>query len=222
MNLRVYIALTVVTSVLLLICTIAMVKVWLKLKEMRSSVAGLVRTNMVYYENTRKELENVQSNVEARVKELSAELLYLSDELAKYSCDTSLGVGNAQYQDVMGKQDKISDEVEDQAVHSGVRRSVIGSINTALESSKESLGENKESGDDISEVPTKPIVENVKAGSSRDQSTIPRVAMQDLSIGSQDLEQGKPVGSNVTSKLSSIELRDVNNSKPINPVGVVR
>ncbi|GAT76569.1 putative exported protein [Ehrlichia ruminantium] len=124
MNFQTCIALTVVTSVLLLACIIAMVKVFCKLKKIDSSIAGVARTNLMYYGSTRSELRDLSDNITLRVNELKSELLYLSDELTRHLYDKVLDIYCNQNQSISDQRSGIDEKVaqsSDPVVHSDIQ-----------------------------------------------------------------------------------------------------
>ena len=194
MNFQTCIAVTVVTSVLLLACILAMIRTLLKLKEMNRSIAGIARTNIVYYGSTCNELKNLDAKVESRVTELKSELLYLSNELTQRLCSTVHDVQSSQTQDMSDENDKVDETMHRSDVHADMQ-----------EHSKRYT----EVQEKIPEVIKKDVVASLKTNSGQTQDFIVHADVHNLPKELADVVPSLSKG-NVGSNLNSVELHHVN------------
>ncbi|QLK50795.1 hypothetical protein [Ehrlichia ruminantium] len=196
MNFQTCIALTVVTSVLLLACIIAMVKVFCKLKKIDSSIAGVARTNLMYYGSTRSELRDLSDNITLRVNELKSELLYLSDELTRHLYDKVLDIYCNQNQ-------SISDQ------RSGIDEKVAQSSNPVVHSDiQHDLQEHTETEQVVPEV-KKQYVLTSEEHHDQDEHSMMHVNARVMLGESRDVKS-TPSKEDVKSSLDYVELRHVN------------
>ncbi|CAI28192.1 Hypothetical protein ERGA_CDS_07400 [Ehrlichia ruminantium str. Gardel] len=196
MNFQTCIALTVVTSVLLLACIITMVKVFCKLKKIDNSIAGVTRTNLMYYGSTRSELRDLSDNITLRVNELKSELLYLSDELTRHLYDKVLDIYCNQNRSISDQRSGIDEKVaqsSDPVVHSDIQHD---------------LQEHTETEQVVSEV-KKQYVLTSEEHHDQDEHSMMHVNAQVMLGESRDVKS-TPSKEDVKSSLDYVELRHIN------------